>query len=84
MRLPEMRLPSAQVERLLDGIGVVVYLLDCTKLKTAEEKDIFQRLQEINPQLMKRLSERLFFVVCGTFQTCKQNAVVDLHIWGPR
>jgi len=52
-----------QVERLLDGIGVLVYLLDCSKLKTAEEKQMFQRLKEINPQLLNRLSNRLFFLV---------------------
>mmetsp|Transcript_6724 Transcript_6724/g.18809 ORF Transcript_6724/g.18809 Transcript_6724/m.18809 type:complete len:1043 (-) Transcript_6724:248-3376(-) len=52
-----------QVERLLDGVGVVVYLLDCTKLKTQEEKQMFLRLQQINPQLLQRLSKRLFFLV---------------------
>jgi hypothetical protein len=41
----------------------LVYLLDCSKLKTQEEKQMFQRLKEINPQLLKRLSNRLFFLV---------------------
>ena len=52
-----------QVERLLDGVGVLVYLLDCSKLKTQEEEQMFRRLQEINPQLLQRLSKRLFFLV---------------------
>lgn len=47
----------------MDGIGVLVYLLDCTKLKTTEEREMFKRLQEINPQLLQRLSTRLFFLV---------------------
>ena len=53
----------AQVERLLDSVDAVIYLLDYTKLKTADEAEILQRLKEINPQLMARLSQRLFFVV---------------------
>ena len=52
-----------QVERLLDSVDAVIYLLDYTKLKTADEAEILQRLKEINPQLMARLSQRLFFVV---------------------
>lgn len=54
---------SIQVERLLDSVDAVIYLLDYTKLKTADEAEILQRLKEINPQLMSRLSQRLFFVV---------------------
>ncbi|KAK9830273.1 hypothetical protein WJX72_010744 [[Myrmecia] bisecta] len=52
-----------QVERLLDGVDAVIYLLDYTKLKTQEEADTLRKLQDINPQLVKRLSQRLFFVV---------------------
>jgi tRNA U34 5-carboxymethylaminomethyl modifying GTPase MnmE/TrmE len=52
-----------QVERLLDGVDAIIYLLDYTKLRTAEEQSIFSRLKQINPQLIKRLSRRLFFVV---------------------
>eukprot|EP00191_Tetraselmis_sp_GSL018_P003015 CAMPEP_0177597860 /NCGR_PEP_ID=MMETSP0419_2-20121207/11969_1 /TAXON_ID=582737 /ORGANISM="Tetraselmis sp., Strain GSL018" /LENGTH=425 /DNA_ID=CAMNT_0019090123 /DNA_START=455 /DNA_END=1728 /DNA_ORIENTATION=+ len=52
-----------QVERLLESVGAVVYLLDCSKLKTLEEQEMFQRLKEINPQILSRLSERLFFLV---------------------
>lgn len=54
---------SPQVERLLDSVDAVIYLLDYTKLKTADEAEVLQRLKEINPQLMARLSQRLFFVV---------------------
>lgn len=53
----------AQVERLLDSVDAVIYLLDYTKLKTADEAEVLQRLKEINPQLISRLSQRLFFVV---------------------
>eukprot|EP00884_Botryococcus_braunii_P002284 jgi/Botrbrau1/12056/Bobra.0295s0011.1 len=52
-----------QVERMLETVDAVVYLLDYTKLKTQEEASLLQRLKEINPQLVKRLSQRLFFVV---------------------
>ena len=44
-------------------MDAVIYLLDYTKLKTADEAEVLQRLKEINPQLMARLSQRLFFVV---------------------
>ena len=54
---------APQVERLLDSVDAVIYLLDYTKLKTADEAEVLQRLKEINPQLMARLSQRLFFVV---------------------
>lgn len=52
-----------QVERLLSGVDAAVYLLDYTKLKTSEEALMFKRLKEINPQLIRRLAQRLFFVV---------------------
>lgn len=52
-----------QVERLLDSVDAVIYVLDYTKLKTADEAEVLCKLREINPQLMDRLSQRLFFVV---------------------
>ncbi|KAL6753659.1 hypothetical protein V8C86DRAFT_3139812 [Haematococcus lacustris] len=52
-----------QVERLLDGVDACVYLLDYTKLKTQDEASIFQRLKQVNPALVRRLSQRFFFVV---------------------
>ena len=51
------------MERLLEGVDCVLYLLDYTKLKTAEEEGLFRRLRAINPQLVARLSSRLFFIV---------------------
>ncbi|GLI58627.1 hypothetical protein VaNZ11_000362 [Volvox africanus] len=52
-----------QVERLLERVDCVLYLLDYTKLKTTEEEGLFRRLRAINPQLVARLSSRLFFVI---------------------
>ncbi len=37
------------MERLLDGVDAVVYLLDYTKLRTSEEAALFTRLKQINP-----------------------------------
>lgn len=51
------------VDRLLDEADVILYLLDYTKLGTDEERGIFERLAGIRPELLGRLSERLFFVV---------------------
>ena len=53
----------ARVDRLLDEVDVIIYLLDYTKLKTEEEKGLFSRLASMRPELLKRFSERLFFVV---------------------
>jgi hypothetical protein len=47
-----------QVERLLDSVDAICYVLDYTKLRTAEEASIFARLKSINPGLVKRLSRR--------------------------
>lgn len=52
-----------QVERLLCGVDAAVYLLDYTKLKTAEEAAMLGRLRSLNPELVRRLCTRLFFVV---------------------
>ena len=52
-----------QVERLLDSVDAAIYLLDYTKLKTAEEAAVLARLKAINPALVARLSCRLFFAV---------------------
>lgn len=56
-----------QVERLLSEIDGIIYLLDYTKLKTTEEAQIFGKLRQLNPRLVKRLSKRLFFVVSMSF-----------------
>ena len=52
-----------QVERLLDSVDAVVYILDYTKLKTAEEALLLCKIREANPALVQRLAQRLFFVV---------------------
>ena len=52
-----------QVERLLCGVDAALYLLDYTKLKTAEEAATLARLRSLNPELARRLCTRLFFVV---------------------
>ena len=46
------------MERLLDSVDAVCYLLDYTKLRTAEEASMFARIKSINPGLVKRLSRR--------------------------
>ena len=51
------------MERLLDSVDAVVYILDYTKLKTTEEADLLSKLAKSNPQLVMRLAQRLFFVV---------------------
>ena len=52
-----------RVDRLLGEVDVIIYLLDYTKLKTEEEKDLFARLSSMRPELLARFSERLFFAV---------------------
>jgi hypothetical protein len=52
-----------QVERLLGSVDAVLYVLDYTKLKTCEEAAMFKRLHQVNPGLVRRLAQRLFFVV---------------------
>ena len=52
-----------EIERLLDSVDAVIYLLDYTKLKTQEEKELLVKLRTLNPRLFGRLSRRLFFVV---------------------
>lgn len=53
----------ARVDRLLGEVDVIIYLLDYTKLKTEEEKELFARLSSMRPELLSRFSERLFFAV---------------------
>lgn len=54
---------NRQVERLLDRVDAAIYLLDYTKLKTAEEAAVLGRLKSVNPGLVGRLCSRLFFAV---------------------
>ncbi|GFR43890.1 hypothetical protein Agub_g5019, partial [Astrephomene gubernaculifera] len=65
-----------QVERLLEGVDCVLYLLDYTKLKTAEEEGLFRRLRAVNPQLVERLSSRLFFVI-NKVDACETSEGLD-------
>ena len=37
------------MERILEGVDAVVYLLDYTKLGTNEEAKLFKSLKRINP-----------------------------------
>jgi GTPase Era involved in 16S rRNA processing len=76
-----------QVERLLDRVDAAIYLLDYTKLKTAEEAQVLERLKAINPGLVGRLSSRLFFAVnkidqaeqsCGLGEDETREYVADL------
>lgn len=52
-----------RVDGLLDEADVIIYLLDYSRLKTEEEKKLFTRLSSMRSELLKQLSERLFFVV---------------------
>jgi GTPase SAR1 family protein len=53
----------ASVDRLLGEVDVILYVLDYTKLRTEEERGMFSRLTTLRPELLERLSERLFFAV---------------------
>jgi hypothetical protein len=67
--------PLLQVERLLGRVDAAIYLLDYTKLKTAEEAGVLSRLKAINPALVKRLCSRLFFAGgwrCVCRQACAE------------
>ncbi|KAL4860024.1 tRNA(adenine(34)) deaminase [Chlorella vulgaris] len=52
-----------KVERLMESVDAVLYLLDYSKLKTCEEAAMLQRLHELNPNLLRRLCTRCFFCV---------------------
>ncbi|EFN57538.1 hypothetical protein CHLNCDRAFT_143157 [Chlorella variabilis] len=52
-----------KVERLMEGVDAVLYILDWSKLKTNEETAMLQRLHELNPGVVRRLCHRCFFVV---------------------
>jgi small GTP-binding protein len=52
-----------KVERLLDEVDVIVYLLDYSKLKQDDEREVLVKLASIRPELLRRYTGRLFFVV---------------------
>lgn len=53
----------ALVDRALVDADVILYVLDYGKLRTVEERRLLDRLASLRPELLRRLSERLFFVV---------------------
>jgi len=52
-----------QVHDLIQETDALVYVLDYTKLKTDSEADLFQVLGDLRPELRKKISSTLFFVV---------------------
>lgn len=52
-----------KVHSLINEADALVYLLDYTKLKTDSEEDLFKVLGDLRPELRKRVSSTLFFVV---------------------
>lgn len=54
---------SAVSEDILENIGVIIYLLDYTKLKSGAEHDILGKLQNMRSDLLDRIKDRLFFVI---------------------
>ncbi len=52
-----------QVHGLIQEADALVYLLDYTKLKTDSEADLFKVLGDLRPELRKKISSTLFFVV---------------------
>ncbi len=57
------QLLKGTVERVLSEADVIIYVLDYSKLKTAEEQQLLELLRDMRPELLQRFSERLFFVV---------------------
>lgn len=53
----------ARIERLLHEVDVIVYLLDYTRLKSEDDRTLFEKLTQIRPDLLRDLAKRLFFVV---------------------
>eukprot|EP00803_Ostreobium_quekettii_P009678 evm.model.scf_2193.3 EVM.evm.TU.scf_2193.3 scf_2193:15173-25153(+) len=56
-------LPKHMLEKVLQDVDAVVYVLDYTKLKSPEEAQMLQAIKKINPSLVKRVWHRMFFVV---------------------
>lgn len=52
-----------QVHGLIKEADALVYVLDYTKLKTDSEADLFKVLGDLRPELRKKISSTLFFVV---------------------
>lgn len=54
---------QAKVERLVKNSDVIIYLLDFTKLKTADENRMFESIKEWKAEILNQVKNRLFFVV---------------------
>lgn len=54
---------SGKIELLIKNSDVIIYVLDVTKLKSNDERDMFRSLKEWKIELFKELGHRLFFVV---------------------
>lgn len=52
-----------RVHSLIHEADALVYLLDFTKLKTEDEADLFKVLGNLRPELLRKVSNTLFFVV---------------------
>jgi GTPase SAR1 family protein len=52
-----------EVVKILGDVDAIIYLLDYTKLKTVEEASLLDLLATMRPELIRRCSERLYFVV---------------------
>lgn len=50
-------------QNLLDEISVVIYLLDYTKLKTKQEREVLSKLTNLRPDLMEKMKGKLFFII---------------------
>eukprot|EP00803_Ostreobium_quekettii_P005240 evm.model.scf_2315.3 EVM.evm.TU.scf_2315.3 scf_2315:7686-14973(+) len=57
------KFPILKVEKCLQDVDAVVYVLNYTKLKSPEEAHLLQAIRKINPSLMKRAWQRMFFAV---------------------
>lgn len=55
-------LPS-KVKRIINNSDVVIYLLDFTKLRSSDEKNMLSKLKKWKSEILNKLGSRLFFVV---------------------
>jgi small GTP-binding protein len=63
-----------KVNRLLSRVDVIIYLLDCTKLKTDDEQRIFKTMNSREDLLKDK--DRLFFVI-NKFDQLDRNALKE-------
>lgn len=52
--------------KLITDSSVILYLLDYTKLKTAEENELISQIANLRPDIIENIQERLFFIVNKT------------------